>query len=185
MLKVTIPIVFVTSLAACGTAHPTKTATAVLPVFTPSATASPVSPVPGSHANEYQTGPFQITLKGIGLLPASDDDVTPAGKNIPEYCAIVDVENVSNSFTGWVAPSVEFVKGHSLRGQLLDTEAADPDGGSSGGESSPLAPGQSQVLYACPQGIGGKTYVESQLVSVQYGTPGQGSLYAPVIRLGY
>jgi hypothetical protein len=141
--------------------------------------------VPGSHANEYVTGPFQVTLKGIGLLPSQYDAVTTAGKNIPETCAVVDVKNMSNSFTGWVAPSVEFVKGRTLKGQVLDTEAADPDGGSSGGESSQLAPGQSQVLYACPQGVTGETQVESQLVSVQYGTPGQGSLYVPVIRLRY
>lgn len=79
--------------------------------------------------------------------------MTPQGQPVPENCAVVDVKNTSAGYTGWAAPHVEFVKGHNMNGQLLGTDAADPKGGGGGGSSDILAPGQSQVLYACPQNI--------------------------------
>jgi hypothetical protein len=149
------------------------------------ATAGPVSPVPGTSGKEYVTGPFTVTLAGIGPLPAKYDAVTPQGQPVPESCAVVDVKNTSAGYTGWVAPHVEFVKGRSLSGQVLETDAADPTGGDSGGSSDPLSPGQSAVLYACPQEVSAGTYVEAQLTSVAYGTPGQGTLSGTTVSLKY
>jgi hypothetical protein len=50
----------------------------------PSAAApgGPVSPVPGSSGNEYVTGPFAVTLKGISPLPAQYDAVTEQGQPV-------------------------------------------------------------------------------------------------------
>ncbi|HEV3381656.1 MAG TPA: hypothetical protein VG142_11830 [Trebonia sp.] len=146
---------------------------------------SAVSAVPGTSDNEYVTGPFTVKFVDIGPLPTQYDSVTEQGQVIPENCAVVDVKNTSANFTGWVSPDVEFVKGHSIKGQVLDTEPGDPSGGSSGGESSTLAPGQSQTLYACPQGITGSVYVTAQLISVTYGTPDEGALDATTLQLRY
>jgi hypothetical protein len=181
----------VASLAACSSGAAsslTPTAASVataVPAVTASTSSGPVSAVPGSSNNKYVTGPFTVTMKGIGLLPSKYDSVTEQDKTIPQSCAVVDVKNSSNTFTGWVVTQVEFVKGHSLQGQLLETDAADPTGGSSGGESDPLAPGQSEVLYACPQSITKKTYVEGQLISVSYGSPGQGTIDGTTVQLKY
>jgi hypothetical protein len=144
-----------------------------------------VSAVPGTSDNQYVTGPFTETLKGIGPLPAQYDSETSQGQAIAENCAVVDVRNSSAGYTGWVAPDVEFVKGHSLSGQVLETDAADPTGGSSGGESDQLAPGQSEVLYACPQSVTTATYVEAQLISVSYGTAGEGTIDGTTVELRY
>jgi hypothetical protein len=149
------------------------------------AAAAPVSAVPGSNGNEYVTGPFTVTLKGIGPLPPQYDAVNMQGQRVPENCAVVDVKNTSASYTGWAAPHVEFVKGHSMNGQLLGTAAADPTGGSSGGSSDPLSPGQSEVLYACPQDGTGPVYVQAQLTSITYGTPDQGTLGGTTVQLKY
>lgn len=178
----------VLAITACSSGQPAAvpaatTQTIASPVG--SAQAAPVNPVPGTSDNEYVAGPFTITFKGIGPLPTQDDEVNEQGQTIPENCAIVDVRNTSNNFTGWVATEVEFVKGHSLKGQVLDTEPADPTGGSSGGQSSSLIPGQSQVLYACAQNITTPVYVEGQLISVTYGTPGEGDLGATTLQLKY
>lgn len=178
--------------SAASTAHTAAagpSATPAAPSPHPSAAASPsqaaVAAVPGTSNNQYVAGPFTVTLRGLGQLPEQYDSVTESGQTIPQTCAVVDVKNTSSGFTGWVAPQVEFVKGHTLAGQVLDTEPADPSGGSDGGESSALAPGQSQRLYACPQRIATRTYVEAQLISVAYGTPGQGTISATVVRLKY
>jgi hypothetical protein len=131
---------------------------------------------------EFVTGPFTVTFKDIGPLPTQYDATTEQGQDIAEQCAVT--KNTSNTFTGWVSPQVEFVKGHTLQGQVLGTWAADPTGGSSGGESDRLAPGQSEVLYSCPQVPGtGTTYVEGQLISVSYGTAGQGLDDATTLQL--
>jgi hypothetical protein len=107
--------------------------------------------------------------------PKQDDAVTTSGAVIPQTCVQVNVKNTSNGFTGWVAPTVEFVKGYSLAGQLLDTEAADATGGDSGALSDSLAPGQSDVLYACPQNVTAGTYVTLQLMQVEYSAAGTGT----------
>lgn len=151
----------------------------------PPASASTASPVPGSNGNKYVTGPFTVTMTGLAPLPQKYDAVTEQGKPVPESCAVVDVKNTSAAYTGWVAPHVEFVKGQSLDGQVLETDAADPTGGSSGGSSDQLAPGQTQVLYACPQNIPGAEYVEAQLTSVAYGTPAQGTSGGTTVQLKY
>ena len=172
-------------IAGCGAQAPAPPPPGITAPAAGSAAPAPVSPVPGTSDNEYVAGPFTVTFKDIGPLPARYDSVTEQGQVIPENCAVVDVKNTSRGFTGWVSPDVEFVKGHSIRGQVLDTEPGDPTGGGSGGQSDPLAPGQSQTLYACPQGITGRVYVEAQLVSVTYGTPGEGSLGATTLTLKY
>ena len=183
------------AIAACSSASsaslpvsaPSSTAPTVpsASVPAPSASPSPVSAVPGSNDNEYIAGPFTVELKGIGALPTQYDAVNQQGQTVPENCAVVDVKDTSASFRGWVAPDIEFVKGHSLAGQVLGTAAADPSGGSSGGESDTLIPGQSETLYACPSGISNPTYVEAQLISVEYGEPGVGTLNGTMIRLRY
>lgn len=155
------------------------------PAAAAGSTAGPVSAVPGSNGNEYVAGPFTVTLTGIGPLPSRYDAVTESGALIPENCATVTVKNTSASFTGWAAPQVEFVKGRSLSGPVLETDPADPTGGSSGGSSDPLAPGQSQVLYACPQQVSAGTYVQAQLVTVDYGTPDEGTGSGTVVPLKY
>lgn len=142
--------------------------------------------MPGTSDNEYVTGPFTVTFKDIGPLPTQYDATTVQGQVIPEQCAVIDAKNTSNTFTGWVSPQVEFVKGHTLQGQVLGTWPADPTGGSSGGESDQLAPGQSEVLYSCPQvRLAESTYVEGQLISVSYGTAGQGLDEATTLQLRY
>ncbi len=92
------------------------------------------------------TGPFTVTMTtGVTELPSQFDEVTELGQNIPEYGSVITVKNTSNSFSGWVGPEVEYVEGHSVQGQVLDTETADPTAGSSGGQSDNLVPGQSEL----------------------------------------
>lgn len=174
-------------LAACSSGPaPATPALSLMPDTTTAPALPAVAAVPGTNDNQYDTGPFTVTMKPkVQFLPTDDDAYDTNGNPVPQQCVVVDVKNTSNDFTGWIAPSVEFVKGHSVHGQLLDTEAGDPDGGSSGGESSNLAPGQSQVLYACPVDIPKRVYATFQLTQVSYGTPDQGTIDATTVRLKY
>jgi hypothetical protein len=180
------------ALAACssaGTARPAAaTGTPAAAVAPPAATApAAVAAVPGTSNNKYVAGPFTVTLKGIEPLPAADDLTSTAGNPVPESCAEVTVKNTSNSFTGWAAPHVEFVRGHSIKGQVLETDPAGPPVGSgmNSTDSDTLAPGQSQVLYSCPQNIPAGTYVEAQLTEVDYGAPNVGTASGARIQLKY
>jgi hypothetical protein len=190
----TAAAVAVTALAGCGstvkpaksTAPPVGVASSI-PGITPApaTTPAPVAAVPGTSGNEYKAGPFDVHLtKGITRLPARYDAVTEQGKDIPGYGSVVVVRNISRDFTGWVSPELEYVKGHSVKGEIVDTEAADPYAGSGGGRSDPLAPGQSETLYAQYQGSY-RGYVSAQLIQVQYGAPGTGGLDATTVRLRY
>lgn len=164
--------------AGSGAADPARPAFSLMP-GTASAPPAPVAAIPGTNDNAYQAGPFKVQMKELVTLPAKIDYEDKHPKCVP-----VDVTNTSNTFTGWVAPAVEFVAGHSLKGKLLDTEAADPTGGDSGGSSDTLAPGQSQVLYACPQVAKGQ-YATIQLTKVSYGTPDEGTLDGTTVRLKF
>jgi hypothetical protein len=193
LVAVAVPaLVLAASLAACGSSAPsvpsggfTPSSTAVgqsAPVSTSTPVSAAIAPVPGSDSNSYVTGPFTVTMTGVGTLPSKFDSVTESGADIPEGGATLTVKDTSNSFTGWVAPTVEFVKGYSVKGQVLDTDAADPTAGSSGGSSDTLAPGQSETLYAQYQDSY-SGHVEAQLVSVQYGTPGEGTCCGTTVQL--
>lgn len=181
------------ALAGCGTtarstADTPPAAASTIPGITP-APASPsaaVPAVPGTGNNEYRAGPFDVHLtKGITRLPTRYDSVTETGKDIPGYGSVVVVTNISRDFTGWVAPGIEYVKGHSVRGEVVDTETADPAASSSGGRSDTLAPGQSGTLYAQYRGSYQGGYVSAQLTQVQYGAAGTGTLDATTVQLRY
>jgi hypothetical protein len=141
--------------------------------------------VPGTSDNEYVTGPFTVKMTtGITELPSRFDEVTESGQNIPAYGSVIVVKDTSNSFAGWVGPRVEYVKGHSIQGEVIDTETADPDAGDSGGQSDNLAPRQSETLYAKFQGSY-HGYVTAQLIRVSYGATGTPGMNATVVQLKY
>ena len=169
----------------------TATKTVTRPSSTVTVTASTpadtaVSAVPGTSNNEYKAGPFDVRLvQGITKLPSRFNAVAESGKDIPEYGSVVVVKNISQDFTGWVSPDLEYVKGHSVKGEVVDRETADPDAGGGGGLSDPLAPGQSETLYAQYQGTYQGSYVDAQLIQVQYGAAGTGRIDAPTLQLKY
>ena len=177
------------ALAGCGStrgAGVQATASAPPAVAASTSAAAAVGAVPGSDGNEYKAGPFDVRLvQGITRLPSRYDAVTESGQDIPEYGSVVVVKNISRSFTGWVAPEIEYVKGHSIKGEVVDTETADPTAGSGGGQSDTLAPGQSETLYAQYQGSYRDGYVDAQLIQVQYGAAGTGSMDATRVQLKY
>jgi hypothetical protein len=174
-------------LAACGTTvakAPAGAPTAFTPATSPAAP-SAVGAVKGSGNNKYVTGPFTVTMTaGMVRLPSRFDSTTESGQDIPEYGSVIVVKDTSATFAGWVGPQVEYVKGHSLRGQIVDTEAADPEAGGYGGQSDNLAPGQSETLYAQYSGtVTG--YIDAQLTTVNYGATGTPGLSATIVHLKY
>lgn len=177
-------------LAACGTTvakSPASKAPAgnAAPAAASPAVPAAVSAVPGSSNNEYVTGPFTVTMTaGLVKLPAQFDGTTATGQDIPEYGSVIVVKDTSATFTGWVGPQVEYVKGHSIKGSIVDTATADPDAGGDGGQSDNLAPGQSETLYAQYQGAA-TGYIDAQLISVGYAPSGTAGLDATIVQLKY
>jgi hypothetical protein len=165
---------------ACSSGGPAsaRPAMTLMPSVATAPPAPAVAAIPGSSKNEYQAGPFKVLMKDLVTLPAKLDEEDKHPK-----CAQVDVVNATSYFTGWVAPTVEFVAGHSRHGNVLDTEAADPTGGGSSGASGALSPGQHQVLYACPHGIPDRTYATFHLTQAAYGTVHEGTMDGTTVRL--
>lgn len=177
------------TLAACGTtvakAPAAPAGNAAPAAVSAPATPSAVSAVPGSSNNKYVTGPFTVTMTaGLVKLPREFDGTTATGQDIPEYGTVIVVKDTSAAFTGWVGPQVEYVKGHSLKGSIVDTATADPDAGGDGGQSDDLAPGQSETLYAQYQGSA-TGYIDAQLIAVSYAPSGTAGLDATTVQLKY
>ncbi|UOG23743.1 DUF4190 domain-containing protein (plasmid) [Gordonia amicalis] len=135
------------------TAETTSTTTAVPTSTTmeapPSASGTPIQPVPGTNKNKYIAGPFTVTLtKGITQ--------NPDGRNGSE----VLVENTSDSFTGYAQPELEYFQDSGV----LGTNAAITES---------LSPGQQQTLFIEIQtgdkDVAGQ-WVNAQLITLIYTT---------------
>lgn len=154
-------------LTACSTKAVPPAGQTPAPMPT-SVTPAPVSAIPGTHDNSYQVGPFKVTLTAVGKLP-----FTSLGDTL--YGATMIVQNTSKNFTGWVLPSVEFIKGYSITGQVLESDDAGTQT-SAGTGSDKLSSGYLETLYAVYQGSY-TGHVDVALTQVEYsktapGTPG-------------
>lgn len=155
------------ALAACGSqshgatsstpSHAADHSASASPSASPVGSSSAVAAVAGSHDNEYKAGPFTVTM-----LPKPYDF---QGQECPQ----VEIKNTSNGFTGWADVQVEFVKGHSVTGQVLDTENSTGETGTDSWQT--LAPGQSVTDDDCPTTTY-TGYMTYQMVSMTYGQPG-------------
>lgn len=112
---------------------------------------APIQPVPGSHKNKYNAGPFTVTLiHGI----ATEPDGSTTGSEVL-------VQNTSNDFTGYATPEVEYFQGSTVLG--TNTES-----------TTTLTPGQQQTIWidaASDKNVTGQ-WVDAQLISLRYGTIG-------------
>jgi hypothetical protein len=167
--KALVPLTVAALLAAaaCGTSSPHVTATTGGASLRITAEGPPgeAAPVPGSDGNKYVVGPFTITmLPGETKLPASDSCGSGPGATL---AIPVTVADTSDSVSGYAIPELEFVKGHSLKGQVVTTaDAGSADSGCSGGGDN-LDPGQSRTLYA-PVPPLPRAYYTWQLTSVTW-----------------
>jgi hypothetical protein len=110
--------------------------------------AAPIQPVPDTHKNKYNVGPFTITLvQGIAQEPRG---VTGSE---------VLVENTSMNFIGVAQPEVQYSVGNEVVGTNT-------------GHTDILKPGQKQTLWidvVVNRDVTGQ-YGDAQLISLWYST---------------
>jgi hypothetical protein len=128
--------------------------------YAPTTKSGLLKAVPGTDNNTYVVGPFKVREV------ASFREATPFGGGERQPATEVRVTNISKSFTGSAEPTVEYVQGHSLEGQVVDTETANS---LQGGLGEPkLSPGQSEILYAFPTLPSPRAYYTFALTEVSY-----------------
>jgi hypothetical protein len=121
---------------------------------------------------------------GITRLPSPQfGTTTQSGQYIPAYGSVIVVKD-TGGYTGWIDPQVEFVAGHSITGQVIDTEGAGEAEYAGTPGSAVLVPGQSETLYAQYQGSYAG-YVTAQLTSASYGPRGTGTCCGTTVQFRY